>query len=79
MFSIWATKQVSGFNGNNHLLRHINGSTIDECPNCGCPHPWFIEQMTCSISLLFGREDNFLWPRLLLCVRGKERLLPMIV
>jgi hypothetical protein len=36
MFSVWATKQVSGFNGNNHLLRHINGSTIDECPNCGC-------------------------------------------
>jgi hypothetical protein len=38
MFSVWATKQVSGFNGNNHLLHHINGVTIDVCPNCGC-HP----------------------------------------
>jgi hypothetical protein len=36
MFSVWATKQVSGFNGNNHLQRHIDGTTLDECPNCGC-------------------------------------------
>jgi hypothetical protein len=27
-FSVWATKQVSGFNGNNHLLHHINGITF---------------------------------------------------
>jgi hypothetical protein len=38
MFSVWATKQVSGFNGNNHLLHYINGTTVDVCPNCGC-HP----------------------------------------
>jgi hypothetical protein len=38
MFSVWATKQVSGFCGNNHLLHHINGVTVDVCPNCGC-HP----------------------------------------
>eukprot|EP00956_Cyclotella_meneghiniana_P009764 scaffold13538_cov72-Cyclotella_meneghiniana.AAC.6 len=38
MFSVWATKQVSGFFGNNHLMRHINGHTVDVCPNCGC-HP----------------------------------------
>jgi hypothetical protein len=38
MFSVWATKQVSGFCGNNHLLHHINGVTVDKCPNCGC-HP----------------------------------------
>ena len=38
MFSVWATKQVSGFFGNNHLLNHINGHTVDVCPNCGC-HP----------------------------------------
>jgi hypothetical protein len=38
MFSVWATKQVSGFNGNNHLLHHINGVTVDICPNCSC-HP----------------------------------------
>jgi hypothetical protein len=36
MFLVWATKQVSGFNGNNHLLHHINGVTVDVCPNCGC-------------------------------------------
>jgi hypothetical protein len=36
MFSVWATKQVSGFNGNNHLLHHISGVTVDVCPNCGC-------------------------------------------
>jgi hypothetical protein len=38
MFSVWATKQVSGFCGNNHLLNRINGVTVDACPNCGC-HP----------------------------------------
>lgn len=38
MFAVWATKQVSGFCGNNHLLHHINGVTVDVCPNCGC-HP----------------------------------------
>jgi hypothetical protein len=38
MFSIWAMKQVSCFCGNNHLLHHINGVTVDVCPNCGC-HP----------------------------------------
>ena len=38
MFSVWATKQVSGFFANNHLLNHINGHTVDVCPNCGC-HP----------------------------------------
>lgn len=38
MFSVWAAKQVSGFCGNNHLLHHINGVTVDVCPNCGC-HP----------------------------------------
>jgi hypothetical protein len=36
MFAVWATKQVSGFNGNNHLQSYINGKTVDECPNCGC-------------------------------------------
>ncbi len=36
MFSVWASKQVSGFNGNNHLQRYIDGRTVDECPNCGC-------------------------------------------
>lgn len=36
MFSVWATKQVSGFCGNNHLLHHIKSSVIDRCPNCGC-------------------------------------------
>eukprot|EP00956_Cyclotella_meneghiniana_P001145 scaffold1315_cov23-Cyclotella_meneghiniana.AAC.13 len=38
MFSVWATKQVSGFFGNNHLMNHIDGHTVDACPNCGC-HP----------------------------------------
>lgn len=38
MFSVWATKQVSGCCGNNHLLHYINGRTVDACPNCGC-HP----------------------------------------
>eukprot|EP00956_Cyclotella_meneghiniana_P007751 scaffold10339_cov41-Cyclotella_meneghiniana.AAC.7 len=38
MFSVWATKQVSGFFGNNHLMNHIDGHTVDTCPNCGC-HP----------------------------------------
>jgi hypothetical protein len=38
MFSVWATKQVSGFNGNNHLLHYITGTTVDVCLNCGC-HP----------------------------------------
>ena len=35
MFSVWVSKHVSGFNGNNHLQRHIDGKTVDECPNCG--------------------------------------------
>jgi hypothetical protein len=38
MFSVWATMQVSGCCGNNHLLHYINGRTVDACPNCGC-HP----------------------------------------
>eukprot|EP00956_Cyclotella_meneghiniana_P028226 scaffold65021_cov87-Cyclotella_meneghiniana.AAC.13 len=39
MFSVWATKQVSGFFGNNHLMNHIIAChTVDACPNCGC-HP----------------------------------------
>jgi hypothetical protein len=36
MFAVWAAKQVSGFNGNNHLQRYIDGKTVDVCPNCGC-------------------------------------------
>ena len=34
MFSVWVTKQVSGFCGSNHMLRHIYGDVVDECPNC---------------------------------------------
>jgi hypothetical protein len=36
MFDVWAAKQVSGFNGNNHLQHYIDGTTVDVCPNCGC-------------------------------------------
>jgi hypothetical protein len=34
IFSVWVTKQVSGFCGSNHMLRHIYGDVVDECPNC---------------------------------------------
>ena len=36
MFSVWVTKQVSGFCGSNHMLNHIYGDVVDRCPNCGC-------------------------------------------
>lgn len=35
MFSVWVTKQVSGFCGSNHMLNHIYGDVVDRCPNCG--------------------------------------------
>jgi hypothetical protein len=35
MFSIWVTKQVSGFCGTNHMLNAIYGNVVDVCPNCG--------------------------------------------
>ena len=36
MWSVWATKQTSGFCATNHHLRHIDGTTVDKCPNCSC-------------------------------------------
>lgn len=35
MYSIWLTKQVSGFCGTNHMLNNIYGNVVDPCPNCG--------------------------------------------
>jgi hypothetical protein len=35
MFSVWVTKQVSGFCGTNHMLNHIYDDVVDRCPNCG--------------------------------------------
>lgn len=35
MFSVWVTKQVSGFCGSNHMMNHIYGDVVDRCPNCG--------------------------------------------
>jgi hypothetical protein len=34
MYSVWVTKQVSGFCGTNHMLKTIFGDVVDECPNC---------------------------------------------
>jgi hypothetical protein len=39
MFSIWVTKQVSGFCGKNHMLKTIYGDVVNECPNCHIPLP----------------------------------------
>jgi hypothetical protein len=33
MFSVWVTKQVSGFCGSNHMMNHIYGDVVDCCPN----------------------------------------------
>ena len=38
MYSVWLTKQVSGFCGSNHMLHTIYGDVADCCPNCGF-HP----------------------------------------
>jgi hypothetical protein len=35
MFSVWVTKQVSGFCGTNHMKNVIYGNVVDVCPNCG--------------------------------------------
>jgi hypothetical protein len=35
MFSVWVTKQVSGFCGTNHMMNVIYGNVVDACPNCG--------------------------------------------
>jgi hypothetical protein len=35
MFSVWVTKQVSGFCGTNHMMNVIYGNVVDKCPNCG--------------------------------------------
>jgi hypothetical protein len=35
MFSVWVTKQVSGFCGTNHMLSVMYGDVVDRCPNCG--------------------------------------------
>ena len=35
MYSVWLTKQVSGFCGTNHMLNTIYGDVVDKCPNCG--------------------------------------------
>ena len=35
MYSVWLTKQVSGFCGTNHMLNNIYGDVVDRCPNCG--------------------------------------------
>jgi hypothetical protein len=37
MFSVRATKQISGFNGNNQLLHHINGVAVDVCQKLPLP------------------------------------------
>ena len=40
MWSVWVTKQVSGFCGVNHVLRHFQPGVVDVCPNCGVsPEP----------------------------------------
>ena len=36
MWSVWVTKQVSGFCGTNHMLRNFQDGVVDQCPNCLC-------------------------------------------
>ncbi len=33
MFSVWVTKQVSGFCATNHMQRSIDNATVNKCPN----------------------------------------------
>lgn len=35
MWSVWATKQTSGFCAANHMLARFKTGVIDACPNCG--------------------------------------------
>ena len=49
IISVWASKHVSGFNGNNHLpQQYIDGKLADECPNCGCRPDCSMHMLYCS-------------------------------
>jgi len=37
MFRVWATKQVSHFQGTNRQLSRIDRRILNVCPSCGCP------------------------------------------
>lgn len=89
MFAVWATKQVSGCCGVNHLLHYIDDTVVDKCPNCGstpetvahvvvCPDPAcsmvFNESVTkLSIWMNQQRTDPALTALICEYLRGRGR------
>ena len=82
MYSIWLTKQVSGFCGTNHMLNNIYGDVADCCPNCGfspersrhiplCPDAGRTTTYTLSVQRLVEWLDSQQTdPELTLLLRG---------